>query len=342
MKNCLVFLFFLFSVMCYAGEACPEFISLKIHNGKVQGENFESAVTPHVRTSLEKNTLKVDIQRKFQGQGKIDFSIPENAKSIQLFGCEFELPPRDHTAYFHSVLLADIRRPWWQFSRDELQRFMLLIAFAPDKKSFQTQFWLYGKSKNDVWKYKKTVSCIIADDGQIFEEVTPEWQTAMGPGTKYFFFGFTNQNRKLQIRLRAAGKYYKYYKEKNFILQTVELPKPETKPYTLFFLNMPFKEKYLSEHQSGHFAVKKNVAEFRLFAEKLKRLRCGMTPEETAAILGAPDDFSTHAPKRRSKTVYGSARYLFLKVGESSLKNLTVTLSFEKDPSGKFRLKVIY
>ena len=92
-------------------------------------------------------------------------------------------------------------------------------------------------------------------------------------------------------------------------------------------------EKYLSEHQSGHFAVKKNVAEFRLFAEKLKRLRCGMTPEETAAILGDPDDFSTPAPK---------ARYLFLKVGESSLKNLAATLSFEKDSSGKFRLKVIY
>ncbi|MBQ6352862.1 MAG: hypothetical protein IJJ28_06325, partial [Lentisphaeria bacterium] len=84
------------------------------------------------------------------------------------------------------------------------------------------------------------------------------------------------------------------------------------------------------------------VAEFRRFAEKLKPLRVDMTPEETARILGKPDRYQTVGAKGPNTREHANAIYDFLRVADTSQKNLTVTLWFEKDSTGVFRLKTVY
>ena len=91
---------FAFSVICtFAREACPEFISLKILDGKASGSNFESVNTPIVRTVLKNDILQTDIQTELAGTGTLQFDIPEKAKKIQLFDCLYDLPCASETAF---------------------------------------------------------------------------------------------------------------------------------------------------------------------------------------------------------------------------------------------------
>ena len=169
----------------------------------------------------------------------------------------------------------------------------------------------------------------------------------MGPGTQYRLSpNFTNQGGKLRIRLETTGRYYKYLRKKEIIFENIVLPEPDPRPYTAFFLNMPLMEKYLEENRSADlFKMRKSVAEFRAFAEKLKRLRCGMTQEETAAILGKPDHYRKSGRKGPNTKSHGFACYYFLSTeaaGSSSAKNLTVTLLFEEASDGVFRLQEVF
>jgi len=329
-----------------AAEAVPEYVTLTIRDGRVNGANCESARTPVVRTSLRGEVLDADIRAEFppdQGGGTLDFAIPPEAKKIKLFGCVFDLPPAGHTASFRSFLLADIRKPWWRFSRDETQRAMLLIAFAPDRKSFEAQVWYCGRSGADTWKRKRNFSCIVADDGRIYEKLDDDARRRFGPGIRFWdSYTFRNIDGKLQFRPSVTGRYYKYLAKKEFVFTDVPLPLPENRPCTLFFLNLPFNEKYLAESQAGEFVLKRSVAEFRRFAEKLKFLRSGMTPEETARLLGKPDRYQTAGTKGPGTRAHAYAIYDFLRVGATSQKNLTVTLRFEKDSAGTFRLNTVY
>jgi len=329
-----------------AAEAVPEYVTLTIRDGRVRGVNVESARTPVVRTSLQGDVLDVDIRVEFppgQGGGGLDFAIPPEAKKIKLFGCVFDLPPAGHTAFFHSFLLADIRQPWWRFSRDETQRAMLLIAFAPDRKSFEAQVWYCGRSGADTWKRKRNFSCIVAEDGRIYEKLDDDARRRFGPGIRFWdSYVLCNRDGKMRFRPSVTGRYYKYLAEKEFVLADVLLPLPENRPCTLFFLNLPFKEKYLADNQAGKFELKRSVAEFRALAEKLKFLQAGMTPEETAQRLGKPDRYETAGTKGPGTRAHAYAIYDFLRVGATSQKNLTVTLWFEKDSAGTFRLKTVY
>lgn len=326
-----------------AGEACPEFISLKIADGKAGGTNFESACVPIVRTVLKNDILQTDIQTELAGTGTLEFDIPDAAKKIQLFDCLYDLPRAGENGFFHSVLISDIRKPWWSFQRDEKLRAMMLISFAKNKKSFTAQMWIYGCSGNDVWKHKRNFSCIIAEDGQIFEKLDAAGKSRFGAGIEYFpVWEFSNSNGKLLVRAGAVGKYYKYRREAGSCLNMISLPVPHPRPYTLLFLNMPAKENYLAENRSGIFKIRKTVAELRSFAEKAKQLRCGMTPEETAAILGTPDDYKTAAPKGKKMKSHAFATYHFLFSTHTSQNNLSVTLHFEKSPAGTYLLQEMY
>jgi|GEM_PF-3101725 len=329
-----------------AAEAVPQYVTLTIRNGRVNGANFESARTPVVRTSLQGDVLDVDIRAGFppdQGGGGLDFAIPPEAKKIKLFGCVFNLPPAGHTAFFHSFLLADIRQPWWRFSRDGTLRAMLLIAFAPDRKSFEAQVWYCGRSGNESWKRKRNFSCIVAEDGRIYEKLDDDARQRFGPDTRFWdSYILCNHDGKLQFRPSVIGRYYKYMAKKEFCITDIPLPLPEDRPSTLFFLNLPFKKKYLADNQTGEFALKRSVAEFRALAEKLRSLRSGMTPEETAQLLGKPDRYRTVGTKGPGTREHACAIYDFLRVGATSQKNLTVTLRFEKDSAGTFRLKTVY
>ena len=343
MKKLIIASAVLLATALSAAEAVPEYVALTIRDGRVCGVNVESARTPVVRTSLRGDLLDVDIQTEFQGGGNLDFAIPPEAKKIKLFGCVYDLPPAGHTAFFHSFLLADIRKPWWRFSRDEILRAMMLISYAPDRKSFEAQIRHCGRSGRDTWKNGQTMCCIIADDGQIFEKLDPETRARFSPGIRYWKSRvFRNGNGKMQFFPNVTGRFYKYRQEKEFIIADVPLPPPDARPCTTFFLNYPFLEKYLADNQNGEFSLKRSVAEFRQLAEKLKSLKLDMTPDETAKILGNPDRYYTVGAKGTRGGGYAFAAYDFLRFGDTSMKNLTVTLRFEKDSAGTFRLKDVY
>ena len=329
-----------------AGEAVPEYVSLTIWDGRVGGANFESGRTPVASTALRGDVPEADIRAEFppgQGGGKLDFAIPPGAKKIKLFGCVFDLPPNGYTAFFHSFLLAEIRRPWWRFSRDETQRVLLLIAYAPDRRSFEAQIRYCGSSGKERWTRDRNLSCVVAEDGWICEKLDDDARERLGPGFRFRdSYTFRNQDGKLQFRPFVLGRYYRYLAKKEFVLADVPLPPPQDRPCTLFFLNRPFKEEYLAESQTGEFALKRSVAEFRNFAEKLSALRSGMTPEETVQLLGQPDRYQTVGAKGPNTKEHAQAIYDFLRAGDSSMKNLTVTLWFEKDSAGIVRLKDVY
>ena len=333
-------------VGCGAGEARPGHVTLNIRGGKATGVNFESARTPVVKTALLGDTLNVGIRTELTGRKTLDFDIPAGAKKIRLYGCSFDLPPPDHTAFFHAVPMEEIRPSWLE--REEVQYALILVALAPDRKKIDVQIRYLGYSGKERWiQGERNFSCVVADDGQIFESLKPGEQVRMGPGTHYHSSrDLTNQNGKLRIRLETTGRYYKYLNRKEVVFGTVVLPIPAPSPYTLFFLNMPFKEKYLAENQSEEiFKVKKSVAEFRALAEKLKRLRSGMTPDETAAVLGKPDSYRTLGGKGPNTKLLGFAEYFFLNTeisGSSGRRNLSVTLLFDEAPDGVFRLREVY
>ena len=329
-----------------AAEAVPEYVKLTIRDGRVSGANFESGRTPVARTSLRGDVLEADIRVDFppgQGDGKFDFAIPPEAKKIKLFDCVFDLPPNGYTAFFHSFLLAEIRRPWWRFSRDETWRVLLLVAYAPDRRSFEAQLRYRGRSGRERWTRDRNLSCVVAEDGRICEKLDDDARERFGPGFRFRdSYIFRNLDGRMQFRPSVAGRYYRYLAKKEFSFTDVPLPLPENRPCTLFFLNQPFKEEYLAENLTGEFALKRSVAEFRRFAEKLSVLRSGMTPEETAQLLGKPDRYQTDGAKGPNTKEHAQSIYDFLRAGESSMKNLTVTLWFEKDSAGIFRLKDVY
>ena len=328
-----------FGASCGTTEAVPEFVTLTIRDGKVGGINFESARTLVVRTSLRGDVLDVEIRTELTGDGKLDFAIPPEAKKIRIFGCDYDLPPAGHTAFFHSFLLADIRK---RFSRDGTRRAMMLVAYAPDGKSFEAQIWDRGCSGGETRKSVKTFSGIIADDGRIFEKLSPEARARCSPGT-VFWNSHVLQNRdgKMVIRLTATGRYYNHSVEKEFVWQDVPLPMPDPDPCTLFFLNRPFKERYLAENQAGVFEFTRSIGEFYALAERLRSLQMNMTPDETARLLGEPDRFYTIGTKGTDRKMHAFALYDFLRVHETSMKNLSVTLHFEKGSDGILRLKEV-
>ena len=329
---------------CGVGDVTPEYVVLTIKNGKVTGGVAESARSPIVETELQGDTLDVDIQMEFNGKGTYDFDIPSGAKKIRLFGCDYDLPPPDHTAYFRAVMMKNIPGSVWKLQKEEIQYAMALVSVAPDRKNFDVQIRYKVSSGTEMWIREQNHSCLAAEDGQIFEILKPEEKESMSPGTHYWESGkCVNQGGNLLIQLETTGRFYKYLSKRSLVFNKVELPKPDFRPYTTFSLNMPYKEKYLEKNQSSEiFKVKKSVAEFRLLAEKIKFLRRGMTPEETAAILGPPDGFSSSGTKGPNTKSHGYADYFFLNTGSSNTKNLIVTLCFEKDPEGVFRLKEVW
>ena len=341
MKLFLAFLLVITAGIHCFGEAGPENTFLTIRNRKISGQ------TSIVKTELRGDTLEVDIQTEFKGKGTYGFDIPAGAKKIRLFGCEFDLPPPDHTAYFRAVEMQNIPGSVGKLQKEEVQFAMVLISVAPDRKNFEVQIRYKVSSGTEMWIRKQNYSCLAAEDGRIFELLKPEEKESMSPGTRYWKSGkCVNQGGNLLIQLETTGRFYKYLSKKSLVFNEIELPKPDPRPYTTFSLNMPYMEKYLEENQTAEiFKVKKSVAEFRALAEKIKLLRCGMTPEETAAILGPPDDFYSHGEKGRNAKLHGFAHYCFPNTdvsGSSSGRNLTVGLYFVKDPEGVFRLKEVY
>ena len=97
---------FLCGTGCGAGEARPGHVTLNIRGGKATGVNFESARIPVIKTALRGDTLEVDIRTELTGKGTLDFDIPKGARKIRLYGCSFDLPPPDHTAFFRAVLMG--------------------------------------------------------------------------------------------------------------------------------------------------------------------------------------------------------------------------------------------
>ena len=340
MKLLSVFLIVMTAGVLCAGEAGPENTFLTVQNGKISGQ------TSKVKTELQDDTLAVEFQAEPTGKGTYDFDIPAGAKKIRLFGCDYDLPPPDHTAYFRAAEMQNIPGSIWKLQKEEVQFAMVLISVAPDRKTFGVQIRYKVSSGTEMWIRKQNYSCLAAEDGQLFELLRPENQDSVGLySTPYYWFSrnCANQDGKLMLRLHTTGRFYKYLAKRELIFDEFELPKPDPRPYTWFFLNMPLKEKYLEKNQSSEiFKVKKSVAEFRLLAEKIKRLKCGMTPDETAAILGPPDGFSICGTKGPNTKSHGYADYFFLNTGSSNTKNLIVTLCFEKDPDGVFRLKEVY
>ena len=343
MKHRIMFLAagMFFGAYCGAAEAVPEFMTLTIRDGRASGANFESARTPVVRTALRGDVLDVEISVEFPpGDGKLDFAIPPEAKKIRIFGCDYDLPPAGHAACFHAFPMAESRK---RISRDEMLRAMLLIAYAPDGKSFGAQLWYCGKFGGETWTNKRNFSCLVADDGRIFEKLSPEDRARYGPGTVFEESGvFQNRDGKTAVRLTATGNDYIHFVDKEFVWQDVLLPTPDPHPATQFFLNLPFKERYLAENQTGNFEFRRGVAEFRALAEKLRSLRMKMTPDETARLLGEPDRYGIHGAKGPNLKTHAYAQYDFLRATETSMKNLSVTLHFEKAPDGVFRLKDVF
>ena len=195
---------------CGAEEASPGHVTLNIRRGKATGVNFESARIPVVKTALRGDTLEVDIRTELTGKGTLDFDIPEGARKIRLFGCVYDLPPPDHTAFFHAVLMGGVRRVWLR--REEIQYALVLICQAPDRKKIDVQIRYLGYSGKERWEQgARNFSCVVADDGQIFESLKPGEQVRMGPGTHYYSLpDLTNQNGKLKIPLETTGRYYKF------------------------------------------------------------------------------------------------------------------------------------
>ena len=210
----------------------PEIVDLTIRDGCVHVFNFESAKTPVVRAvTRQGDTLDVDIKTKFQGKGTFAFGIPKGIKKLRIFDCEYELPPPDHTAFFHSLPMVDIRPSWWRFEPEESQRAMMLISFAPDRRRFKAQVRYCGSSGKQTWKREQHFSCIIADDGQIYELPEPETQAQAGTGIRYRSSDtFKNHAGNLRIRLRTTGRFYKLLVEKETSLPRAALPKPEPRP----------------------------------------------------------------------------------------------------------------
>ena len=208
----------LFSFMtAVCGEACPDFLSAKIENRQIKITNFESARIASIEKAvLTGKVFDIDIKTAlFTDHAVTEKAIPAAAGKIRLLGCEYDLPPDNWTAFFHSERLVDIRKPWWSFLPDELQRAMMLIVFAPDGKSFYGRIWYVCCSGNKTWKHKTDFSCLITADGKLLERTGDDYSASKM---------FRIVDKKLYINLQVTGKRYKYLKQKEFVFYGVRLP----------------------------------------------------------------------------------------------------------------------
>ena len=195
---CLI-LFCLFSLAICGGEADPKFFEFTIKDRILTGDQFESAMTPVIASSLQKDTFVVELQTKFQGKGKIDLKIPPQAKKLQIFGCVFNLPPPGATAYIQTFPLMEISKPWYFFSKSEKQYAILMIWFNKTHTAFTAQLCYRGQSGRETWGRQQKYECKILPDKQV---------KSQAPAIPFFI-----KNDKLHIRLQTTGKYYKYLKK---------------------------------------------------------------------------------------------------------------------------------
>lgn len=121
MKKYIAAAFFICFSVLFAGKADLQFFTFTIKNRTLTGKQFESARTPVVKSSLQEKIFVVDIAAEFLGKGNINLPIPPQAEKLKLFDCVFELPPSNVTAYIRTFPLEEIRKPWYHFSKDEIQ-----------------------------------------------------------------------------------------------------------------------------------------------------------------------------------------------------------------------------
>jgi len=321
-------------------EECPaESAILMISGGKMI---VNDSALAGIRTSLQDGTLEVELHTDPAGTRPREADIPAGAKKIRLWDCEYDLPPPDHEAYFYSFFAPEFTSGIARAERGVIQGAMMLLSFAPDRKTFDAQIWYLSCSEFEQWKKKAASRFLVAGDGQIFEWLGRKDRAGRSPIHYFLTENFKNRGGKLQIRLSAAGRFYDCPLEKKCVLREIDLPLPDPRPASIFFVNMPPREKYIAENQSVIFEVRKSVGEFRAFAGKLKLLRCGMTPEETAGILGKPDEYRVNESENPKNRSHAFASYYFLKGGPASVDDLEVMLFFRQDPSGVFRLEWVF
>lgn len=317
----------------------PESAIFQISRGKLI---VNDSALSGIRTSLQDDALKVELFTDLEGTLPHEADIPAETKKLRLLGCDFDLPSPEHTAYFYSFFAPGYTSGIACAERGVIQGVMMLLSFAPDRRSFDPQIRYLRCSESEQWQKKENGSFIVAEDGQIFEWLGRSDRPGRAPIYFWLTEKFQNRGGKLHIHLSPAGRFSDFPLEKSCVLREIELPQPDPHPASIFFVNRQPREKYLAENQSRKFKVKKSVAEFRDFSEKLKRLRSGMTPKETAALLGKPDQYRVHGSDSRKNEARAFATYYFLKGGPDSVDDLEVTLSFVKDPSGVFRLEWVF
>ena len=323
-----------------AEEAIPaESAIFRISGGKLI---VNDSALSGIRTSLQGDTLEVELYMDPAGTRPHQADIPAGAKRIRLWNCDYDLPPPDHTAYFYSFFAPEFTSGIAHAEQGVIQGTMMLLSFAPDRKSFDVQIWYLSCSEFEKWQKKDNSSFMVADDGQIFEWLGRPDRPGCAPIHYWLTENFKNRGGHLQIHLSAAGRFSDCPLEKRCVLREIDLPLPDPRPDSIFFVNMPPREKYLAENQTVIFEFKKSVGEFRAFAGKLKLLRCGMTPDETAAILGKPDEYQVNESKNPKNRSHAFASYCFLKGGPASVDDLEVMLFFQEDPSGIFRLEWVF
>ena len=203
-KYIAAMLFFCFS-MLYAGEADPQFFAFTIKNRSLTGKQFESARTPVVKSSLQKDIFVVDIATEFLGKESINLPIPPQAEKLKLFDCVFDLPPSDITAYIQTFPLVEISKPWYHFSKNESQCALLLIYFDQTQTEFHAQLVHRGQSGKEIWTNRSRFNCKISPEKQIIcnDKICNE-----------FFI----KGGDLYINLEATCKYYKYLKKSTFCI----------------------------------------------------------------------------------------------------------------------------
>lgn len=323
-----------------AEEAIPaESAIFRISGGKLI---VNDSALCGIRTSQQGDILEVELYADLEGTHPREADIPSGTKKIRVWGCEYDLPPPDHTAYFYFFFAPEFTSGIAHAEQGVIQGTMMLLSFAPDRKSFDVQIWYLSCSEFEQWKKKASSRFVIADDGQIFEWLgRPDWP-GLAPVHYWLTETFKNRGGHLQLDLLASGRFFDCSMEKKCILREIELPLPDPIPGSVFFVNMPPRVKYMEENLSRPYEVKKSVGEFRALAEKIKLLRYGMTPEETAAILGKPDEYRVHDAISPKSKAHAFASYYFLKGRPDSVDDLKVTLSFQRDPSGVFRLEWVF
>lgn len=332
-------------------DVIPEYLFLKLHDRHLSGSNLESVWSVEGRGYLNGKAFHVTFRSVFQGSTPLDLVIPDAAETIQLFGMEFKLPKSSEQAHFQSFLLKEIRHPWYSFERSEtLRAFCMLITEdnAEECTAFHGKIvyrWESGKNRKD---HAFPFRCIVAPDGQIFHDLS-ERKIRDGSPTRPYRLAteFSNTPDGLALTLCERLQYHKGIVQKTVPL-SLPVPLPPCRPQLLTEIkrNLPAMKQTLQRMNgaaAGEFHLLKSPDELRNFAEKLKKLRIGMPPEEVLAEMGKPDrSFSadTWDPerKRQKETIF---QYDFLRRKEKaeSPDDLSIVLRFRREETdGKDRL----